>query len=354
MYQVESVHAQVSALQATQENLLVSVIIPTLNEAQNIRVCLESLEHNKMDGYSMEVIVVDAGSTDGTSKIVEEMSQTYHNIILVKSNIANVAFQRNVGVQHSNGRIILNFSGHAIAPENLIGTLATRLLSSELEVGGVGCAERKIPEDNSIHSLAINSVTRNIFGGGLIRPYNLAESERFVNSVAFCAYRREILFKVGLFDASNPFGDDADLNLRIRKAGYKILFTPSTFVYYEARATLRKFFVQMYRYGRSRMWIMRKQKTGAGAIYFVSLLPIFYVILLTLDLLFNLGLSLVLFITGLIYLSLVVLSSGVIAVRQKKIALVGEFTLVFVLEHTAYGFGMVAGLLPRGRQKPIT
>lgn len=48
-----------------------SVIIPTHNRADRLRVCLEALSHQTQPATDFEVIVVDDGSTDGTARVVE-------------------------------------------------------------------------------------------------------------------------------------------------------------------------------------------------------------------------------------------------------------------------------------------
>lgn len=48
---------------------MISVIVPAKNEAESIRVCLQSLRSPQLDGGDAEIIVVDGNSTDGTLKI---------------------------------------------------------------------------------------------------------------------------------------------------------------------------------------------------------------------------------------------------------------------------------------------
>src|SRR5689334_12096053 len=64
--------ATVAATPAATTQLLVSVVIPCLNEAASIERCVE-LARNTLDdnGLSGEVIVVDNGSTDGSAELAE-------------------------------------------------------------------------------------------------------------------------------------------------------------------------------------------------------------------------------------------------------------------------------------------
>lgn len=72
-----SVHAETSPLRPVVSGRLVSVVIPCLNEAENIVACVneawDALERNEIPG---EVIVVDNGSTDGSAALAEAAGAT--------------------------------------------------------------------------------------------------------------------------------------------------------------------------------------------------------------------------------------------------------------------------------------
>jgi len=55
-----------------QNGPLVSIIVPTYNESQNIVSILKSIRENLPKGIHTETIVVDDNSPDGTGKIVED------------------------------------------------------------------------------------------------------------------------------------------------------------------------------------------------------------------------------------------------------------------------------------------
>ena len=56
----------------------VSVIMPSLNVAPYIRECLESAVNQSLN--DIEIICVDAGSTDGTREIIAEYVKKYQRI----------------------------------------------------------------------------------------------------------------------------------------------------------------------------------------------------------------------------------------------------------------------------------
>jgi glycosyltransferase involved in cell wall biosynthesis len=75
-----------------------SVIIITLNEAENIRACLESVI------WADEIIIVDSGSTDETLQICQEFSAT----IVMNTNWQGFGYQKNLALQHATGDWVLS------------------------------------------------------------------------------------------------------------------------------------------------------------------------------------------------------------------------------------------------------
>ncbi len=78
----------------------ISVIIPTLNEATTIEACLDQFD---CGAGSMEIIVVDGGSDDGTPEIVRSWPEAR----LIESSIRGRAIQMNAGAAASSGDVLL-------------------------------------------------------------------------------------------------------------------------------------------------------------------------------------------------------------------------------------------------------
>lgn len=82
----------------------VSVIMPSLNVAPYIRECLDSVICQTLD--DIEILCIDAGSTDGTWEILEECAQKDYRIRLVKSAKKSYGFQMNLGLKEATGEYI--------------------------------------------------------------------------------------------------------------------------------------------------------------------------------------------------------------------------------------------------------
>ncbi|MBF6649456.1 TIGR04283 family arsenosugar biosynthesis glycosyltransferase [Methylobacter sp. BlB1] len=88
-----------------------SIIIPALNEAQNIQGCLSALQPLRND---CELIVVDGGSTDGTPAIAEPLADQ------VISAPKGRARQMNAGARQATGEVLLFLHADTFLPDNAI------------------------------------------------------------------------------------------------------------------------------------------------------------------------------------------------------------------------------------------
>lgn len=82
----------------------VSVIMPTLNVAEYIEECMKSvIEQTLLD---IQILVIDAGSTDGTIEIITRMQETDARITILHSEQKSYGYQVNMGIDNSDGKYI--------------------------------------------------------------------------------------------------------------------------------------------------------------------------------------------------------------------------------------------------------
>ena len=84
--------------------ILVSVILPSLNVAQYIRKCMESVLNQTIQ--DIEILCVDAGSTDGTMEILEEYVAIDSRVHIIKSAQKSYGYQVNLGIEAARGQYI--------------------------------------------------------------------------------------------------------------------------------------------------------------------------------------------------------------------------------------------------------
>lgn len=82
----------------------VSVIMPSLNVAEYIVQCMDSVVNQTLK--DIEIICVDAGSTDGTYEILCEYASKDSRIKVIHSDVKSYGYQMNIGLDNSLGEYI--------------------------------------------------------------------------------------------------------------------------------------------------------------------------------------------------------------------------------------------------------
>lgn len=82
----------------------VSIIMPSLNVAPYIWQCMDSVVNQTL--REIEIICVDAGSTDGTAEILESYAERDDRITLIHSPVKSYGHQMNLGIERAKGTYI--------------------------------------------------------------------------------------------------------------------------------------------------------------------------------------------------------------------------------------------------------
>jgi hypothetical protein len=107
---------------------LLSVVIPTLNERDNIAECVKSV---RQQAARVEIVVADGGSTDGTRELVASLD----NVTLVDAPPGR-GIQIRAGARSSTGSVVLILHADSRLLPSALSQLATRLRERPDVVGG--------------------------------------------------------------------------------------------------------------------------------------------------------------------------------------------------------------------------
>lgn len=87
--------------------MLISIIIPAFNAEQFIARSLNSIFCNAPTLSEFEVIIINDGSNDKTTSIIDTYCKKFHNITLINKNNEGVSIARNVGINAAKGKYVL-------------------------------------------------------------------------------------------------------------------------------------------------------------------------------------------------------------------------------------------------------
>ncbi|MDP5157963.1 MAG: TIGR04283 family arsenosugar biosynthesis glycosyltransferase [Flaviramulus sp.] len=125
-------------------NYLISIIIPILNEADNISKLLNHVLKNASKQNISEIIFVDGGSTDGSQDIIQSFNSLNNfEIILIKSEKGR-AKQMNFGAKHARGNLLYFLHADSFPPKNFDSLIINQVKKNNL----AGCFKMKF---NSNH-----------------------------------------------------------------------------------------------------------------------------------------------------------------------------------------------------------
>ena len=129
---------------------------------------------------------------------------------------------------------------------------------------------------NSYIGRAIALAMKSSFGVGN-SLFRISKKRKYVDTVAFGAYRKKVFETVGYFDESLVRNQDFEFNQRIVKFGYKILLTPEITSYYYARNSLSQLFEQYFYYGYWKEKVIRK---NASSFKFRYQIPVMFIVVM--------------------------------------------------------------------------
>ncbi len=333
-YPIEEPHSN----EASGTDVLLSVLVPCYREARTIESCVRSILAQEIPGGSLEVIVAEGMSDDGTREILERLAADEPRIRVVDNPRGIVSTGLNLALAVARGQIIARMDAHTrYAPDYLAQCLATMETTGADNVGGPVRAEA-----DSYLARAIAASFHSPVAVGGAKSHDLSY-EGPLDSVWYGCWRREVFDRIGVFDESLVRNQDDEFNLRMREAGGVVWQSPRIKAWYSSRPSLRSLFRQYSQYGYWKVKVIQKHRKvaswrhlipGLFVLSLISLLPLAPFFPRVQDVL----------ILELALYSFACLLGGVIAARQKGTSLLPIVPWVICTCHVAYGLGFLFGV----------
>ncbi|MBO3810225.1 MAG: glycosyltransferase [Candidatus Brockarchaeota archaeon] len=223
----------------------VSIIIPVKNNVDLLEKCLASIRSLDFPTNILDVVVVDGGSNDGSVEVAEKFGC---RVIIEDKSI--ISYARDLGVKHASGEFIAFTDSDCIVDKGWLKELLKCFEGDGIAaVGGPNLT----PENESDFGKSVGDVFAFLSKAG--PRYGLEAGEAMEihhNPTCNVMYRRGVLEEVGGFNHKLVTVDDEELDYRIRRRGYRILYTPKAIVYHYRRRGWRSFARMAYNYGLGR------------------------------------------------------------------------------------------------------
>jgi len=213
----------------------VSLVTTVLDACDGCAAFLDSLpQQTRMPD---EIVIVDAGSTDGTLEVIHRAMERNERIRLIEKPGTNIAQGRNIGVKAATGQIILSTdSGCRLDPhwvERMIRPFEQDP-TMELVAGFY-----KIDPQNLIEAVVGMATMR-----GALDP---VDPEKFNPSCRSMAYTKELWERAGGFPEFIKV-DDTLFNFKLRKMNLTRRFVADAIVHWRPRSTLASIYRQFRHY----------------------------------------------------------------------------------------------------------
>tara|TARA_Y100001980_G_C14513680_1_gene289065 strand:+ start:289 stop:1218 length:930 start_codon:yes stop_codon:yes gene_type:complete len=195
----------------------VSIVIPTYNRRPILEKCLYSLENQKLNKQikEYEIIVVDDGSTDGTTTWIEDNKSNLPHVVLYKQKHGGPALGRNLGVMKAKNEIIIFIDSDLIVLDNFIRSHVEKLFL-EWKKNNKKCFT---------YGSVINTSN---FENPEMEKYKITDLSFAYFATGNVAISKELILKAGLFDTSfSLYGwEDLELGERLKNLGTKLIKCP--------------------------------------------------------------------------------------------------------------------------------
>ena len=197
-----------------------SIVIPTYNRAELLRLTLDSIVRQNIDPADIETIVVDDGSSDNTRALVRSFNENRAPVkYFFQDDLGyRVATARNLGIRNATGKIVLFIdSGIILAPDCIPEHIRSHnsaawdmVVLGYINFGDFGDHSKTNPDlREDIYTKCGDDI------GKLSAPWALCWAGNI-------SVKRDILVRIGLFDENYNFNwgvEDIDLGYRLYQYG---------------------------------------------------------------------------------------------------------------------------------------
>ena len=308
----------------------ISFVIPVFNRPNEIDELLNSFCLQK-ESKDFEIVIIEDGSSNKCDKIIKNYKNL--NISYYYKDNSGPGDSRNFGMNKAKGSYFIILDSDIILPKNYCTILIDNLSKNFSECfGGVDDSHSSFNNFQKAVSFSMTSLitTGHVRGG--------SRSKNFQPRSFNMGISKEAFLKSGGFGKIHP-GEDPDLSIRLKKAGFRTVLYENLKVFHKRRVSIKSFFKQVYKFGVARSILNHKfPDTRKITYWFPSIFTFMFFISIILVLL---KIESLIFIIYSFYFLLVFILSSI-----KNNIWVGFLSIITTLiQFFGYGYGFIRSLI---------
>jgi hypothetical protein len=278
-------------------------------------------------------------SDDGTRERLAALQARDSRVRVLDNPRRIVPTGLNLALRHVTADIVVRVDGHCEIAADYVRRAVDHLERDNVDA--VGGPLHTIGKTWAARVIAAAMSSPFGVGGSAFRTR--AEATMLTDTVAFPAYTRRILTRVGPFDEELVRNQDDEYNYRLRKLGGRVLLAEDVRARYYSRAGFRALWRQYFQYGFWKVRVLQKHPRQMRGRQFVPAAFVFAVAAAAMLVATPLGWT-PLAVLGLAYALAVAAAAVIVAGRQTRDLLPG-LPLAFAILHVSYGAGFLVGLV---------
>jgi cellulose synthase/poly-beta-1,6-N-acetylglucosamine synthase-like glycosyltransferase len=217
-----------------------TVIIPAHNEARYIGAAIESVLAAAFEGKK-QVIVVDDGSRDRTAAIARR-----YPVTLLRQRHRGKSNALNLALRHATGELVAVVDGDSAIHQDALRYAVAGFNAPDV---GAVCAVIKVKNRQTFLGMWLH--LEQLYSS-LTRSLLAKVNSNIVAAGPLSLFRKRVLDELGGFQTKG-FAEDADVAIRIIRAGYRIEYAEQAVTETNMPVTLKGFFRQRNRFARG--WV---------------------------------------------------------------------------------------------------
>lgn len=245
---------------------IISIVIPTYNQAEYTIKCFKSIDLFYTDNYELNIIWVDNGSNEDNIKAVENCITTLLNVkvySIKEPQILGYVKATNLGIKYAlnlNSKYIILQNNDTEVTDNWLTPLikainsdtniigACPITNSDIAVQGFRNVKRKFIKNLFIDiNYSTDEITKKLHKDFANEYILLSDKNKlFIPAFFSIIFDAKIFTEIGLLDESfgMGYGDDVDYCNRIFSAGWNIAFVPESYVLHNHRTTFKSLYTK--------------------------------------------------------------------------------------------------------------